>query len=121
MNPYSSWNTSGGSNPPPSILGALPSLYAPAPPASAGGGVLSFHFTAFAPTILNCTVVGPQSRTFYRLVSDPAASPLSTLVREFEGRTVARVEWDAHANIEIPGHAPKQRVAAWLGLSSDRR
>jgi hypothetical protein len=127
MNPYASWgngpSNSWGSVPPPSILGALPSLQSPplAPgQRQASPNVLSFHFTSFSPTIMNCTVVGPQSRTFYRIMSDPNGSPFCTIIREFEGQNVALIEWQPHPNVEIRGVAPKQRAQTWIGLSSDR-
>ncbi|EIN08182.1 hypothetical protein PUNSTDRAFT_113777 [Punctularia strigosozonata HHB-11173 SS5] len=127
MNPYASWGAGQsnpwGSVPPPSILGALPSLQTPPMPPgqrAATPNVLAFHFTSFNPTIMNCTVVGPQSRTFFRVVSDPNSSPFCSIIREFEGRNVALVEWQQHPKVEIAGIADKQRVQTWLGLSSDR-
>ncbi|KAJ7905913.1 hypothetical protein B0H13DRAFT_2274370 [Mycena leptocephala] len=69
LNPYSQgWQNTGQSranNGGPSIFGALP-FTSPDPLPT----FFSFRFTSFNPTILNCNVIGPQSRPYFRIMTD---------------------------------------------------
>ena len=132
MNPYTAggWseNTGRGSaNPwgdseaaPPSVFGALPSLPLSSIQSSMAPESLSFHFTNFQSTILNCTILGPQKRTAYRIVT-ASTTPSCTIWKDNESRNVEMVQWQPTATLEIQGITPRQRVKEWLRLSSDRR
>ncbi|KAI0642595.1 hypothetical protein C8Q79DRAFT_929010 [Trametes meyenii] len=115
MNPYQQWQQGGAA---PSIFGALPSLPATNPPSAMPNSV-TFTFNNFKTTILNSTIVGPQNRTVYRVVTESAA-PACTIFKDNESRNVAMVQWQPHATVEIRGAAAKQRVRDWLRLSSDQ-
>ncbi|KAI0350875.1 hypothetical protein OH77DRAFT_997049 [Trametes cingulata] len=115
MNPYGQWQQGGAA---PSIFGALPSLPATNPPTAMPDSV-TFTFTNFKTTVLNSTILGPQQRTAYRVVTEPTA-PACTIFKDNESRNVAMVQWQPHPTVEIRGVAAKQRVRDWLRLSSDQ-
>ncbi|KAI0764575.1 hypothetical protein BD413DRAFT_482276 [Trametes elegans] len=117
MNPYGQgqWQQGGAA---PSIFGALPSAPATNPPSAMPDSVM-FTFTNFKTTILNSTVLGPQQRTVYRVVTE-ATAPACTIFKDNESRNVAMVQWQPHVNIEIHNVAAKQRVRDWLRLASDQ-
>ncbi|KAL6300387.1 hypothetical protein BKA93DRAFT_740620 [Sparassis latifolia] len=106
--------------PPPSVFGALPSLGTTTAPRSIQPDSVTFQFTNFNTTILNCSVVGPQSRVAYRIVTE-ATTPSCTIFKDNESRNVAMVQWQPNATVEIRNAAPKQRVRDWLSLSSDQK
>jgi hypothetical protein len=87
---------------------------------SLGANVVNFHFTAFNPTILNCTVMGPRSLVHYTVVTDPAR-PGATSLRDNQGASVAEVQWRTQPRIDVRGSKPGLKVAEWLPLSSDKR
>ncbi|KAJ7626091.1 hypothetical protein FB45DRAFT_979926 [Roridomyces roridus] len=68
---------------------------------------LHFYFTAFNPTILNCTVVGKNTVPYYKIVTDDS----------MRGYTV----WKQYPLVEIRDIVPKQRVGEWLVVSNDLR
>ncbi|KAF4575431.1 hypothetical protein EYR40_004830 [Pleurotus pulmonarius] len=115
-NPYSAWtkgsNFPGGA-PPPSVFGALPysSSAAKAP-------MVTFTFT-FNPSILSCTVTGPQNKIYYRIATDNP-TPGFTFVHDGQGKPVVVIEWQSHPIVEIRGIVPKQYACQWLSLSSQR-
>ncbi|PCH35194.1 hypothetical protein WOLCODRAFT_91463 [Wolfiporia cocos MD-104 SS10] len=120
MNPFNQGGWGSGSGVAPSIFGALPSLpITDTIPRSMQPNSVTFQFTNFNTTILNCTILGPQGRAAYRIVTDPTA-PSSTMWKDNESRNVATVNWQPNATVEIRGIASKQRVRDWLRLSSDQ-
>jgi len=100
------------SSTPPSIFGALP--YPSAPPQS---DFVIYHFTSFNPTLLNCTVIGPDYQPCYRIVSD-STMPGYTTCKTVAGRNLALIEWTSHPLVEIRDVLIKQEVRSWLRLSS---
>ncbi|KAH9848378.1 hypothetical protein C2E23DRAFT_889216 [Lenzites betulinus] len=118
MHPYAQWTEANQGSAAPSIFGALPSLPATNPP-TALPNTVTFTFTNFKSTIVNSTVIGPQQRTIYRIVTEPTA-PACTIFKDNENRNVAMVQWQPHPTVEIHGVASKQRVRDWIRLSSDQ-
>ncbi|KAI0720753.1 hypothetical protein C8T65DRAFT_735693 [Cerioporus squamosus] len=118
MNPYGQgqWQQQGGGAP--SIFGALPSVSPSAPNAIQADSV-TFRITNFKSTILNSTIVGPQQRTLYRVVTESTA-PACTIFKDNESRSIAMLQWQPNAAVEIRSVAPQQRVRDWLRLSSDQ-
>ncbi|KAJ7048516.1 hypothetical protein C8F01DRAFT_1004534 [Mycena amicta] len=122
FNPYAQqgWNTPAGpssSGGRPSIYGALP-FPTPGPPSTLPT-FFSFRFTSFAPTILNCTVIGPQSRPYFRVLTDAPVQGV-TAFQNASGATIALVQWHRHPEVEIRGVVPRQRSSAMLALSQDQ-
>ena len=110
-----SWGTE------PSVFGALPTLpVSAAPPRSMQPDSVTFQFTQFHATVLNCQVVGPQNRVAYRIVTE-ATTPSCTIWKDNESRNIAMVQWQPHATLEIRGVTPRQRIRDWLRLSPDQR
>jgi len=101
---------------PPSIFGALPAPSHHRSPSP----VITFHLASFNPTILNCTVVGPHSRPWFHVVTEPAMVQY-TVVKNSGGENVAFVEWQKQPLVDVQGVVPKQAVQRWLKLSPDRR
>ncbi|KAL0565857.1 hypothetical protein V5O48_016159 [Marasmius crinis-equi] len=125
MNPYgqAGWTSSGGSSSSypslaPSVYGALP--FSGSSSSSSNDFLLTFHF-AFNPTITNCTVTGPNSRTYFR-ITDNAPSPGFTLFQNSEGKSVAIIEWRRSPGhvVEIRDIVQKQLVSTWLAISRDQ-
>ncbi|KAI0739067.1 hypothetical protein C8Q80DRAFT_1113006 [Daedaleopsis nitida] len=118
MNPYGQgqWQQGGSA---PSIFGALPSVTTSTAAVAAPADSVTFTFTNFKTTILNSTVIGPQQRTVYRVVTESTA-PACTIFKDNESRNVAMVQWQPHASVEIRGVAAQQRVRDWLKLSADQ-
>ncbi len=119
MNPYGQgqWQQEGGGAP--SIFGALPSVVPSAPNVIHADSV-AYHFTNLKSTVLNSTIVGPQQRTLYRVVTESSA-PACTVFKDNESRSIAMLQWQPNATVEIRSVAPQQRVRDWLRLSSDQR
>lgn len=128
-NPFANWSAGNGqsnhgewnqnSGPPPSIVGALPypnSSSYPLPP----NNLISFTFTSFNPTVLNCTILGPHNRPHFYVVTD-AAMPGYTLWKDVEKKNIALVEWQNTPLLEARGILPKQKITNFLRLASDRR
>lgn len=125
MNPYTQggWSNSQQQNwgIAPSVFGALPSLpVSSTPPRSIQPDSVTFQFTQFNSTILNCQVVGPQSRIAYKIVTE-ATTPSCTIWKDTENRNIAMVQWQPNATLEIRGVTPRQRIRDWLRLSPDQR
>jgi hypothetical protein len=118
-NPYAQgwlYGGNGGGNSaqsPISIFGALP---APFPTTSS---LVAFHFTSFNPTILNCTILGPNSRPYFHVTTD--SSFAYTVLKNNEGRTLAAISWQTQPIVEVPGTTPKQAARQFLRLSPDQR
>lgn len=112
-NSASGQSTWGTSMPPPSVFGALPypSSSLPLPDA------VTFSFTSFSPTILNCKVVGPRSEMYFRVVTEASY----TMLKDARGSNIALLEWQDHPTVEAPSLFTKQPVRHWLRLSTERR
>lgn len=122
MNPYTQggWAQNEYGNAP-SVYGALPSLaVSPSAPRSMQPDSVTFQFTQFRTTVLNCSVVSPQSRVAYRVITE-ATTPSCTLWKDNEGRVVAMAQWQPNATLELRGVTPRQRVRDWLRLAPDQR
>lgn len=104
-----------GFAPAPSVFGALP--YPTSPPPS---DLVTFQFSSFNPTILNCTILGPHSRPSFRITTD-SSMPGYTVVKNAEGKNIALIEWQARPYVEVRGILPKQSIRHWLRLSPDQR
>ncbi|KAF9265745.1 hypothetical protein L218DRAFT_985970 [Marasmius fiardii PR-910] len=123
-NPFSVWyensNQRQGSNydePPPSVFGALPVFS----PTSSNVPILTFTFTSFNPSILNCAIVEPGSNTpSFFVVTDPAM-PTYTLFKTPDGKSFGLLEWSQTFKVEIRGIVAKQPASQFLRLSSDQR
>ncbi|KAJ7031888.1 hypothetical protein C8F04DRAFT_1360577 [Mycena alexandri] len=117
LNPYSQgWQNTGHSNPNsarPSIFGALPF------PANATPTFFSFRFTSFSPTILNCNVIGPQSRPYFRIVTDNPM-PGVTVFQNSNGQNIALIQWHRHPEVEVRNVIARQRTSEMLSLSPDQ-
>jgi hypothetical protein len=105
--------------PPSSIYGALPASSTLSGP-SLGPDIVSFHFCAFNPTILNCTVMGPRSLVYYNIVTDASRPNLTTLY-DNQGASIAQVHWRTQPRLDIRGGISGQKVAEWLPPSSNKR
>ena len=118
MNPFNNaWSVSPfpGSFNSPSILGALPNPYP-----SGTTQVLTFQFTAFNPSIFNCTVVGPDTQVHYTIVTNDHM-PGYTVIKDRRGASLTLIEWQLHPLIEIRGSLSKQPIHSWLALTPDKR
>ncbi|KAJ7642250.1 hypothetical protein FB45DRAFT_738567 [Roridomyces roridus] len=119
INPYATWSTSGAGqsgnarSPTPSVHGALP--FAVDPTLSHN---LLFYFTAFNPTILNCTVVGKNTVPYFKVSTDASMSGY-TSVKILDGAPIALIEWKERPLVEIRKAVSKTRVGEWLVLSKD--
>lgn len=126
-NPFATWSAGNGyssnstqnSAPPPSIVGALPYPHPPSYPLPPDE-IISFTFTSFNPTILNCTVLGPHNRPYFQVVTD-ASMPGYTLWKDAERKNIALVEWQNTPLLEARGILTKQQITNWLRLAPDRR
>ncbi|KAF8168993.1 hypothetical protein K438DRAFT_1615771 [Mycena galopus ATCC 62051] len=124
FNPYAlgGWSTaenpsaiSGNTVPQPSVLGALP--YPTQNPLSM---FISFRFTSFSPTILDSTVLGPHTRTYFHVTTDIPA-PGFTIFTDSDNKPVIVIEWLKQPVIEIRGIVSKQQISQWLPLSPQKR
>lgn len=125
MNPYAQGGWSNSYNPnavnnqawgtSPSVYGALP--YS-APP-TAIPNFLRFTFSPLDGTILNALVMGPQSRTYFRISTDSTSSGFS-VVQNSKLESVALVEWRSHPIVEIQNIVSKRSSSQWLELSPDK-
>lgn len=115
-NPFAAWNySSDTSTPVPSIYGALP--YQQRPPKT-----ISFIFTSFNPSILNCSVVGGQNlHPYFHIITDSVSMAGYTMLKTAEGKSFALVQWQQHPTVEVRGAISRQPVSGWLSLSPDRR
>ncbi|KAG7449685.1 uncharacterized protein BT62DRAFT_1073117 [Guyanagaster necrorhizus] len=120
QHPYNVWGTlpSGSSSEiPPSIYGALPwdgsSSNAPS--------LYAFYFTTLNPSIIDCTVIGPNNEPqFY--VTTNSTMPGYTVLKAADGRSLGLIEWkNSSSQVEIRGAVPKQATNDFLRLSHDHR
>lgn len=119
INPFSAQDATKDVDPShtPSIFGALPypgTASSVNPPLHT---LVTFRFTSFNPTILNCKVVGPNNETCYHVVTGDGQG--DTLLKDGPGHTIAHVAWQAHPTVEAQ-IVRAQPVGQWLQLSSDR-
>lgn len=129
MNPYgqAGWSQAGqgrsnalNSGTPPSLFGALPSLQPTSGvPRSMQPDSITYQFTSFNSTILNCNILKSGSEIAYRVVTE-ASAPSCTIFKDNSSRNAAMIEWQP-TTLEIRNVASKQRLRDWLRLSSDRR
>lgn len=125
-NPFAAWSAGNGyssnnqdSVPPPSIVGALPYPHSPSYPLPPDE-LVTYTFTSFNPTILNCTVLGPHNRPYFQVVTD-VSMPGYTLWKDAERKNIALVEWQNTPLLEARGILTKQQITNWLRLAPDRR
>ncbi|KAK7049355.1 hypothetical protein VNI00_005956 [Paramarasmius palmivorus] len=111
MNPFSAWNS--GDGVPPSVYGALPAADSSTLPS------LVFTF-APNPSLLNCTVMGPNNATHFYVVTDPNM-PTYTVFKAHDGKSLALIEWQQTPQVELRGLVAKQAASSFLKLSSDQR
>jgi hypothetical protein len=113
------WNQSTSTDgSPASIFGALPASFQLGAPNLGVADLVSFHFTSFNPSILNCTVMGPRSIVYYKVVTERGSS--TTVLRNNQGTDVAALEWRRQPYIEMQGSVPRQKISEWLPLSSNK-
>jgi hypothetical protein len=104
-----------GTIPQPSIFGALPFATGNASPK-----FIPFRFTSFSPTILNSTVTGPNSQTYFRVKTDvPTVG--RTVIHNSANQPMIVIEWVKPPVIEIRDILSKRHTSKWLALSADRR
>ncbi|GLB42172.1 hypothetical protein LshimejAT787_1101870 [Lyophyllum shimeji] len=119
--PYDGWAVSGQgqsspwpSNPPPSILGALPY-----PTVTYSSSLVTYHITDFAPNVLNSKVVDSRGRVHFIIRTDNEM-PGYTAIQNAQQNSIALIEWKSSPTIEIRSLLTKQQVRNWLRLSPDR-
>ncbi|KAG7086560.1 hypothetical protein E1B28_002508 [Marasmius oreades] len=124
-NPFSVWydNPSHqgvrGSNydePPPSVFGALPVFS----PNATNSPMLTYTFTSFNPSILNCTILGPGNTPSFNVFTDPAM-PGYTIFKTPDGKSFGLLEWSQASKVEIRGAVAKQLASQFLRRSTDCR
>ncbi|GLB35696.1 hypothetical protein LshimejAT787_0212610 [Lyophyllum shimeji] len=81
--------------------------------------LLTFTFSSFNPSILNSVIVGPHSRKYFQVMTDPA-DPRYTIFQNVNTQVAAFIEWKQHPVVEIRGIVENQAVARWISLSPDR-
>ncbi|KAJ7089566.1 hypothetical protein C8R44DRAFT_648678 [Mycena epipterygia] len=104
----------GNTVPQPSIFGALPY---PTPVSSPT--FIPFRFTSFSPSLLDSTVIGPHSRTYFRVKTDVPTVGF-TVIQDAANRPVIIIEWLKHPIIEIRDIMSKRQTSHWLALSPDK-
>ncbi|KAJ6603581.1 hypothetical protein DFH09DRAFT_1019444 [Mycena vulgaris] len=116
INPYATWSNSNVRRAVPgvpSVHGALP--FAADPSAS---NLVTFYFTAFKPTILNCTVLGRNTYPYFKITTDPSL-PGYSAIKNPDGKVISLIEWKDRPLVEVRDVFSKQRVSEWLALSPD--
>ncbi|KAJ7586380.1 hypothetical protein C8J56DRAFT_1084776 [Mycena floridula] len=108
------WIPNGNPPEPSSVYGALPFAPSPAPIL-----LLSFRFTSLSPSITNCTVVGPQSQPYFRVVTDASSKKGFTFFENAQGKIVGSITWRPYISVEVGDAVPKQKAKHWLSLSPD--
>ncbi|KAJ7576936.1 hypothetical protein C8J56DRAFT_766294, partial [Mycena floridula] len=102
--------------PTPSIYGALPFADEP----GEGNSVVTFYLTSFKPGIMNCTVIGPQQRPVFRIVTDSNLAGYTVFKTVDDCKSIGLVEWQNPPTVELRGVLSKQRVKDWLHLSTNK-
>ncbi|KAJ6468250.1 hypothetical protein C8R45DRAFT_838113 [Mycena sanguinolenta] len=118
INPYATWSNSNVRSAVPdvpSVHGALPFA---AQSSSVSSNALIFYFTAFEPSILNCTVIGQNTFPYFKITTDASLSGY-TVIKNTDGKPVALIEWKERPLVEIRNVFSKQSVSNWLSLSED--
>ncbi|KAJ7668025.1 hypothetical protein B0H17DRAFT_950228 [Mycena rosella] len=103
------WGTS------PSVYGALPY----STPPTTTPQFITFTFSPLDGTILNSIVIGPHSRTYFRITTDSTSSGFS-VVQNPKLESVTLVEWRNHPIVEVRDIVSKRSTSQWLALSSDK-
>ncbi|KAJ7741923.1 hypothetical protein DFH07DRAFT_980920 [Mycena maculata] len=123
MNPYAQGGWSNAYNP--NAVNSQPSgtspLYGALPyptPSSTAPTFLTFIFTPLDGTILNSLVMGPQSKTYFRINTDSISSGFS-IIQNPTLESVALIEWRSHPIVEIRNIVSKRSTSQLLALSSD--
>lgn len=114
MNPYAAWSNPHirrASPSVPSVHGVLP--FAPDPSASNN---FVLYFTAFNPSILNCTVIGKNTFQYFSISTD-AAMPEYTAVKNSGGSTIGLIEWKDQPLVELQNVFSKQRYGLVASLA----
>ncbi|KAF8217202.1 hypothetical protein K438DRAFT_1559278 [Mycena galopus ATCC 62051] len=114
FNPYSRDLQAPSSGTRPSIFGALPFTSPDTLPT-----FFSFRFTSFNPSILNCNVIGPKSRPYFRITTDNPVPGVSVF-QNSNGQNIALVQWHRHPEVELRNIVDRQRVSEMLSLSPDQ-
>ena len=106
--------------PPTSLYCALP-LTPPPPEIQPALSLFSIHFTAFDPTILNCIVVGPRWKVYYRTSTtiQPQTLHLTTQLKDDEGNVAATIDWSESPRVAIRGHTRGVGTSEWLASSHE--
>ncbi|KAJ6582934.1 hypothetical protein DFH09DRAFT_911733 [Mycena vulgaris] len=112
-NPNAQSNQAWGTSP--SVYGALPY----STPPSATPNFLTFTFSPLDGTILNSLVIGPHSRTYFRVTTDSTSSGYS-VVQNPKLESVTLIEWRSHPIVEIRDLVSKRSTSQWLALSPDK-
>jgi hypothetical protein len=107
--------SSGNNIPQPSLFGALPY-----PTRNAAPNFMSFRFTSFSPTIMDSTVTGSNSRTYFRVKTDVPTVGF-TVIHNSANQPTIIIEWLKHPVIEIRDALSKRQTSQWLALSADQR
>ncbi|KAJ7889756.1 hypothetical protein B0H13DRAFT_1626588 [Mycena leptocephala] len=106
--------SSGNIIPQPSLFGALPY-----PTRNATPNFMSFRFTSFSPTIMDSTVMGSNSRTYFRVKTDVPTVGF-TVIHNSANQPTIIIEWLKHPVIEIRDALSKRQTSQWLALSADQ-
>ncbi|KAJ6616764.1 hypothetical protein B0H10DRAFT_2389546 [Mycena sp. CBHHK59/15] len=116
INPYATWSSSNSKR----VVGQVPSVHGALPFAAdpSISNLVTFYFTAFNPTILNCTVIGRNTFPYFRITTD-SSMPGYTVVKNTDGKKIALIEWKDRPLIEVREILSKQMVSQWLPLSAD--
>jgi hypothetical protein len=69
---------------------------------------------------LNCSVIGPQSRPYFRIMTD-TPMPGVSVFQNSNGQNIALVQWHRHPEVELRNIVARQRVSEMLSLSPDQR
>ncbi|KAJ7478312.1 hypothetical protein FB451DRAFT_1032618 [Mycena latifolia] len=116
INPYATWSNSSVRRAVPgvpSVHGALP--FAADPSAS---NLVTFYFTAFNPSILNCSVIGRNTFPYFKITTD-SSLPGYSAVKNTDDKVIALIEWKDPPLVELRNVFSKRRVTDWLALSPD--
>ncbi|KAJ7655959.1 hypothetical protein B0H17DRAFT_956207, partial [Mycena rosella] len=97
-----------------SIFGALPY---PTPISSPT--FLTFRFTSCSPTLLDSTVTGPKSRTFFRVKTDSPTVGFS-VIHHFANQPVVIIGWSKDPIVKIRNILSKRQTSHWLALSAEK-
>ncbi|KAJ7109607.1 hypothetical protein C8R43DRAFT_1161443 [Mycena crocata] len=125
MNPYAQGGWSNSHNPNAannqpwgtgaSVYGALPYV----PPPSSTPNFHTFAFVSSDGTVLNAHIVGPQSRTYFRVNTNSTSSGFS-VIENSNLQSISVIEWGRHPVVEIRDILSKRSTATWLALSPDK-